>query len=100
MKSNILVKPLITEKTIADASNSNEYTFLVHQTFSKPQIKEAVEKTFEVKVVSVRTGMLRGKTKRSGRRLASKTSDIKKAFVKLAEKDKIELFEVKEKKKK
>lgn len=98
--SNVFLKPVITEKGLEAARRLNEYTFLVSSSWDKKRIKKAVEKIFEVKVKSVRTAVARGKTKRVGKRLARvKKPDFKKAILKLAEKEKIALFETKEKKK-
>jgi len=73
---------------------SKKYTFLVHTESTKGQIKDAVEKMFDgVKVDSVNTMNLEGKTKRRGK-TSGKTSKMKKAIVKLtAESKDIEIFE-------
>lgn len=99
-QSRVLLEPIITEKSLEDAKVFNEYTFLVERNATKTQIREAVQKTFDVNVEDVRTAPSRGKTKRVGRRfMERKVPDRKKAVVKLAEKNKIGLFEVEEKKK-
>lgn len=98
--SKILIAPVISEKTSKD-KDKNYYTFLVDPQARKHQIKEDVERVFGVSVKSVRTAALRGKPKRRGKRLqAVRTQDRKKAIVRLAEKDKIGLFETEKKKKK
>jgi large subunit ribosomal protein L23 len=78
---DVIVSPVITEKATA-LSEQNKVVFRVRPEATKPQIKEAVEKLFEVKVVSVNTLVTKGKTKvfrgRKGQR-----SDVKKAVVTL-----------------
>ncbi len=81
---DIIRRPVITEKSMNDMAE-RKYTFLVHPTATKSQVKEAVEKMFEgVKVDKVNTMNYDGKTKRRGR-TAGKTSKYKKAIVKLTE---------------
>ena len=89
---DVILKPVITEKSMADMSDK-KYTFLVHTEANKTMIKEAVEKMFEgVKVASVNTSNLDGKTKRRGR-TSGKTAATKKAIVKLtADSKDIEIF--------
>jgi len=78
---DVIVSPVITEKATA-LSEQNKVVFRVRPEATKPQIKEAVEKLFEVKVVSVNTLVIKGKRKvfrgRKGQR-----SDVKKAVVTL-----------------
>ncbi len=90
---DVIVKPIITEKSMNDMSEK-KYTFQVHPTATKSQIKEAVEKMFEdVKVDKVNTMNYDGKTKRRGRTVG-KTSKYKKAIVKLTESSKdIDFFQ-------
>lgn len=97
---DVLIRPLITEKSLEDAKLLNEYTFEVQAASSKPQIKKAIEEIFGVKVKDVRTTKIAGKTKRFAGRFEKKMPDVKKAVVKLEEGQKIEFFEVEEKKKK
>lgn len=85
------ILPLVSEKSTKH-KEGGEYTFLVSPEASKDQIREAVEKLFNVTVKRVRTGKVFGKTKRIGRAKVKK-SDFKKAHVKLGEKDKIDLLE-------
>lgn len=80
---DVIVSPVITEKATA-ASEHNKVVFKVALTATKPQIKEAVEKLFDVKVESVNTLVRKGKTKFfKGRKGVQ--SDVKKAVVTLAE---------------
>ena len=97
---DVIVRPVITEKTTGQIEDSNVYTFIVNQKANKLEIAQAVEKAWEVKVLDVRTMRYSGKAKRSilgrihknwalGRR-----PSFKKAVVKLAEGDSIEFYEV------
>ncbi len=88
---NVLIKPLLTEKTSKETETFNRYAFVVNTKANKNQIKSAVEKYFDVKVVSVRTSVLPGKTKRAGRGF-KKTGKTKKAYVQLQDGQKIEFF--------
>ena len=89
---DVILKPVITEKSMAGMAEK-KYTFYVHTDANKTMIKEAVEKMFDgVKVASVNTMNLDGKTKRRGR-TAGKTAAKKKAIVQLtADSKDIEIF--------
>jgi large subunit ribosomal protein L23 len=87
----VLIKPLLTEKSSIVTENTNRYVFKVQPRASKFQIKDAVEKMFDVKVVNVRTSVTAGKVKRAGKAL-SKSASWKKAYVKIADGQKLELF--------
>lgn len=87
----ILVKPLITEKVSETSANNNAFGFVVALKSTKNQIKLAIEKQYNVKVLAVRTLVRPGKMKRYGR-FAAKTSMQKKAYVVLAKGQTIELF--------
>lgn len=80
----ILLAPHISEKATMVAESDNQYVFRVAKDATKLEIKKAVEKLWDVKVKSVRTLNVVGKTKRFGR-LEGKRSDWKKAYVSLAE---------------
>ena len=87
----VLRRPLVTEKnTMLQAQN--KYAFEVAKEANKPQIKQAVEKAFKVKVTAVNVITVPGKTKRVGRRQVQ-TPSWKKALVTLKPGDKIEFFE-------
>ncbi|ATJ91191.1 50S ribosomal protein L23 [Acetobacter tropicalis] len=86
---DIVRAPLVTEKATA-LSEKNQVVFKVAITATKPEIKVAVETLFGVKVVGVNTLVQKGKTKRFKGRLGQR-SDIKKAFVQLAEGQSIDL---------
>jgi large subunit ribosomal protein L23 len=88
----IIKRPLITEKSTRQKEEGNQIAFVVDPNAGKIQIRQAVEKLFKVKVLSVRTMNVTGKKKRLGRFLGRK-SDWKKAIVKLREGDRIEFFE-------
>lgn len=87
----VLIKPLLTEKSSIQTENTNRYVFKVQKKANKYQIRDAVEKMFDVKVVDVRTAILPGKVKRAGRSV-KKTSSWKKAYVKIQDGQKLELF--------
>ncbi|PKM94967.1 MAG: 50S ribosomal protein L23 [Firmicutes bacterium HGW-Firmicutes-1] len=90
---DVLLKPVITEKSM-NSMSEKKYTFLVHPSATKVQVKEAVEKMFKgTKVKSVNTMNKAGKLKRRGQ-TAGKTAKTKKAIVALtAESKDIEFFE-------
>ena len=87
----IIIKPLVTEKSTHQQATRNSYAFQVASGANKQQIKEAVEKIYEVKVVDVRTMNRKGKPRRSRYKMST-TSDWKKAVVVLDENSRIELF--------
>ena len=90
----ILKRPLVTEKSTA-LSGANKYIFEVDMRANKPQIKEAVEKAFDVTVTGVNVMVMKGKSHggRRFRRRVTFSPDWKKAVVTLAPEDRIELFE-------
>ena len=88
----VLVKPLLTEKSSIETEKTNRYVFKVLKKANKYQIKDAVETMFDVKVVDVRTAILPGKVKKAGRH-TKKTSSWKKAYVKVQDGQSIELFQ-------
>lgn len=78
--TDVLKKPVLTEKSLLLQQNENKYTFDVELTANKIEIKQAVEKMFDVKVESVNIMNVRPKTKRMGR-YVGKTNKRKKAIV-------------------
>lgn len=86
---DVILAPVITEKS-SEASEANQVVFKVRLDATKPQIKAAVEKLFGVKVVAVNTLTRKGKTK-FFRGIKGTQKDTKKAVVKLAEGDKIDV---------
>ncbi|MBI3290297.1 50S ribosomal protein L23 [Candidatus Microgenomates bacterium] len=97
---NILVRPIITEKSKKDAEGG-KFTFAVNPDASKTQIEKFVEKVFGVNVVEVNTIHVHGKTKKFGKsRRYKKLTDTKKAVVKLVAGQTIDLFGTEKKNKK
>lgn len=88
--AKVLVEPWITEASTA-MGELNKYVFKVFPKASKKQIKNAVEKVYGVKVVSVNTVSIPRKKKQQGRRIGWKAG-FKKAIIKLKEGDSIDLF--------
>jgi large subunit ribosomal protein L23 len=86
---DVIVSPVITEKATA-ASDYNKVVFNVRKDATKPQIKSAVEKLFDVKVASVNTLVRKGKSKRFKGNLGHQ-SDVKKAIVTLVEGQSIDI---------
>ena len=80
---DIIVSPVITEKATM-ASEANQVIFKVASDATKPQVKEAIEKLFDVKVKAVNTLIRKGKTKRF-RGIVGRRNDWKKAMVTLEE---------------
>ena len=97
-KESIIVKPLLTEKSNAlREGKSRKYAFQVNPRANKFQIRAAVEKLFGVKTLACAVVNVRGKEKsmgmRGGKRATGFTSSWKKAYVTLADNQKIEIFE-------
>jgi large subunit ribosomal protein L23 len=92
-KSNnlLLEKPMVTEKAV-DKASEGKYTFRVVPKASKPEIKKAIERTFNVRVTKVNVANYKGKERIRGR-TRGKTVSWKKAVITLKKGDKIELFE-------
>ena len=86
---DVILSPVITEKS-SMASEHNQVVFKVHRDATNTEIKAAIEQLFKVKVLAVNTLTRKGKTKRF-RGLKGKQQDVKKAIVKLAEGDKIDV---------
>jgi large subunit ribosomal protein L23 len=92
MDSNtIIIKPLVTEKSTHQQTTRNSYAFQVNPAANKHQIKDAIERQYNVKVVDVRTMNRKGKPRRAKFKMTT-TSDWKKAIVELDENSRIELF--------
>jgi len=79
---NILLAPVVSEKSSMAADSANQFVFKVASDASKPEIAEAVELMFEVKVDAVRTVNMKGKQKRFGS-VMGKRNSWKKAYVRL-----------------
>ena len=89
--TNVIIKPLITEKSTHQQQTQNAYAFQVASWANKPQIRNAVEKLYDVKVVDVRTMNRKGKPRRN-RFGITHTAHFKRAIVVLSENSRIELF--------
>ena len=89
--TSVIIKPLVTEKSTHQQATRNAYAFEVHAEANKQQIKDAVEKIYEVKVVDVRTMNRKGKPRRSKFKMTT-TPNWKRAIVVLDENSRIELF--------
>ena len=90
---NIIISPIITEKSSNQVASLNTYSFKVSINANKIEIKTAIEKIFSVKVLDVNTIRMMGKPKRLGK-YEGKRPDWKKAIVTLRAGDKIADFEV------
>ena len=88
---DVILAPVVSEKSYSLLDN-NSYTFLVHRDANKTEIRQAIEAIWNVKVVGVNTINRKGKVKRF-RFQMGRRPDSKRAIVKLAEGDKIEIFE-------
>ena len=86
---DVIVSPVITEKATM-ASEHNKVVFKVRRNATKPQIKEAVEKLFDVKVKSINTLVRQGK-KKAFKNKIGQLSDVKRAIVTLEEGHKIDV---------
>ncbi|NIP56714.1 MAG: 50S ribosomal protein L23 [Gemmatimonadetes bacterium] len=97
---DVVVQPVITEKAMELMEDQNVYTFIVAEKASKPQISEAVERLWDVRVRKVRTMRYAGKYRRgllgqmAGNWIVGRRNDFKKALVSLEEGDHIEFYEV------
>ena len=93
---NILISPLITEKMTNLTADKGKYGFLVNPDSNKIEIAKAIEKKFNVHVVSVRTinhpGKMKTQFRKSGR-FSGKTAKFKKAIITLKKDETIEIFE-------
>lgn len=89
---DVIIRPILTEKTVMLKEKANQYVFEVAMDANKPEIKRAVEELFKVKVEDVKVIRVKGKIKRV-RRAPGRTRSYKKAIVKLKKGDSIPLFE-------
>ena len=90
---DVLIAPVISEKSYDRIADSNSYNFFVHPKTDKPQIKKAVEQMFDVSVLRVNTMYRKGKKKRFGY-VFGQQSNRKIAIVTLSEGETIEAFGV------
>ena len=97
---DVILQPVITEKSTDQIDEHNVYTLLVAEEATKPQIKAAVQKIWDVRVRKVRTMRIAGKYRRglmgqlAGNWAVGRRNDFKKALVTLEEGDHIEFYEV------
>ena len=89
--SQVLIRPVISEKSYEQIA-VNQYTFKVHPTAHKTQVRQAIELLFGVHVVAVKIVNVPGKPKRRGQ-TAGFRPGYKKAIIQLRAGDSIELFE-------
>lgn len=99
MNPYIVIKPIITEKSVRLANTENTYTFEVQTTANKNQVAESIEKLFSVDVVRTRTVVNQKETKRTGKkRMKVTTGKTKKALVTLKSGQSIDLFDISQEK--
>jgi large subunit ribosomal protein L23 len=89
----ILIRPIVTEKAVILADYYNQYTFEVDRRANKHQIKDAVERAFDVEVTAIKIINVAAKMGRHGRRRVISKSARKKAVVTLAAGQRIDFFE-------
>ena len=88
----VIIKPIITEKTMALMQNENKVTVKVLKTANKTEIKLAFERIFQVKVTDVKVSNVAAKSLTRGTRYQGTTASYKKAIVTIAEGEAIDLF--------
>lgn len=93
-RENIIIKPIITEKSMQNAA-AGKFTFRVLKIADKKTIKRAIEKKFKVNILNVSTLIIKGRKRRAGvRRIEVLQSPYKKAVVTVKPGQKIDLFDV------
>jgi large subunit ribosomal protein L23 len=95
MSRNILIKPIISEKSEKLTAKGNQYTFVVDKKANKLEIKKAVEAMFTTNVIAVNTVIVPAKLKSRNTRsgvLRGSISAYKKAYVKLAEGEELDIY--------
>lgn len=90
---DILIRPVVSEKSFGMASEDNKYTFEVAGSANKVEIRQAIETQYQVRVVKVNTLWVKGKKRRLGRMPQGRTANWKKAVVTLVAGDSIAIFE-------
>ena len=88
----IIVRPVVTERSTALADDVGKFTFIVTKDANKIEIKQAIQNLFDVKVKNVRTAVFRGKLRRVGRSVGHKPS-YKKAIVTLVAGERLDVYE-------
>jgi large subunit ribosomal protein L23 len=92
MPNEIIIRPLITEKTSIQKEMFNQVTFEVDRRANRIEVKRAIETIFKVRVAGVKTMQITGKTKQRGR-ITGKRRNWKKAIVTLLPGERIDFFE-------
>lgn len=93
--AKVILRPLLTEKSLADAAKG-DYSFIVDKRATKGEVKKAVKEKFSVDVLSVKTRTVKGRTRRVFRRREKTVVGPRKtATVRVGKEQKIDLFEVK-----
>jgi len=95
MATNILIKPIISEKAESLSDKLKQYTFMVNRKANKIEIRKAVEQMYSVSVESVNTMVMPGKTKKRFTRAgvqSGRVAPFKKAIVTLGEGEEIDFF--------
>lgn len=87
----VVLRPIVTEKTIRQAERDNTYTFVVRENANKVQIRNAIQHLFSVGVEDVRTLRYIGKSRRMGRYFGT-TGNWKKALIRVKEGDTIDFY--------
>lgn len=90
---DVVIRPILTEKSLLKKENENKYYFDVSPDSNKIEIKNAVEELFKVHVLNVRISWRKGKIKKLGR-FVGKRPNTKKACCKIKQGERIEAFEV------
>ncbi len=90
---DVILEPVVSEKSYDLIEDRNTYTFVVDRRSNKTEIRQAVQRIFEVEVVKVNTMNRKGKLKRTGW-VVGKRRDTKRALVTLAPGDSIDIFGV------
>ncbi len=91
--TQVILKPLLTEKTMDMKESTSQVSFKVHPKANKIEIKNAVEKAFGVTVLAVNVVAYGPRDRRRQGRVSGRVSGFKKAYVTLGQGDKIDLFE-------
>lgn len=95
MNAYVIIKPVITEKSLQMARETNSYTFYVDPRADKREIRQAIQIAYGVEVIDLKTIRLPGKVKRTGKKRSStKQADRKKAIAVLPQGQKIEVFDL------
>ena len=95
MLKNVLVKPIISEKSESLSENMNQYSFIVHRRANKIEIRKAIEHMYSVTVSSVNTMVMPGKAKTRNTKsgvVKGRVSPFKKAIVRLSSGEEIDFF--------